>query len=147
MNARGPSSASSLRYAGAKSSSACSKAAASAIPAVSQTMRFAARTESGAFAAIGLDFEGKNNTYFQPPFAQLDLTGRVPVTSFLEAQVSVQNLLNTNNFYNLPAPGAGVTTVVGVKGGGLDQSPSDLIPAPPRTVRVQLRWHTPVVKQ
>jgi hypothetical protein len=60
----------------------------------------------------------------------------------LEAQVSVQNLLNTNNFYNLPAPGAGVSTVVGLAGGALGQSASSLIPAPPRTVRFQLRWHS-----
>lgn len=96
---------------------------------------------NGAYAGLGMDFEGKNNAYFQPPFVQLDLTLRNPVTELMDVAVSVQNLLNTNNFFNLPQPGAGVTTVVGVKGGVLSQSPSSMIPAPPRTVRVQLHWH------
>jgi len=68
----------------------------------------------------------------------------------LELQVSVQNLLNTNDFYNLPMPNAGVTTTLGqptpaTPGGPLTYSqtslPSTLVPAPPRTLRVQLRWH------
>ncbi|HTX58596.1 MAG TPA: carboxypeptidase regulatory-like domain-containing protein [Verrucomicrobiae bacterium] len=96
----------------------------------------------GQFAALGMDFEGKNNAYFQPPFAQFDLTLQAPMAPTLDAQISVQNLLNTNNFYNLPAPGSGVTTVVGNGANGLTQSASYLIPAPPRTLRVQLRWHS-----
>jgi outer membrane receptor protein involved in Fe transport len=96
----------------------------------------------GSSAELGMDLEGKNNAYFQPPFVQFDLSLSNPVSPLLDVQVSVQNLLNTNNFYNLPAPGEGVTTVVGVQGGSLSQSPSYLIPAPPRTLRVQLNWHS-----
>lgn len=103
----------------------------------------------GAYAGLGADFEGKNNTYFQPPFVQLDLTLRKPITKTLEAQVSVQNLLNTNNFWNLPMPNAGTTTTTGSYGAYYcgtvsycqTSTPSTLVPAPPRTIRFQLRYH------
>jgi outer membrane cobalamin receptor len=94
----------------------------------------------GSYASLGIDYEGKNNAYYQPPFAQLDLTARRPLTKSLELQVSVQNLLNTNNFSNLPAPGLGVP-VVAENSTGLTTYSSDLIPTLPRTVRGQLRWH------
>jgi len=94
------------------------------------------------FAEIGVDLEGKNNTYNQPPFIQVDATVKRPLTNYLEAQISVENLLNTNNFYNLPMPNAGVATVAGMAGGQLTQLPSSLIPAEPRTFRFQLRWHS-----
>jgi hypothetical protein len=93
------------------------------------------------YAGLGVDFEGKNNAYFQPPFAQWDLTVRRPLSPNFEMQVSIQNLLNTNNFYNLPMPNSGVTVVAGQPGGGLTSLPSTLIPAPPRTLRLQFRWH------
>ena len=94
----------------------------------------------GSYASLGIAYEGKNNAYYQPPFAQLDLTARRPLTKSLELQVSVQNLLNTNNFSNLPAPGLGVP-VVAENSTGLTTYSSDLIPPLPRTVRGQLRWH------
>jgi hypothetical protein len=104
----------------------------------------------GTFAGLGADFEGKNNTYFQPPFLQFDLSVKKPITQNLEAQISVQNLLNTNNFYDLPMPNVGVTTTAGYAPGpfggpynyGQTSYPSTLNPAPPRTFRFQLRWHT-----
>jgi hypothetical protein len=101
----------------------------------------------GTYAGLGADFEGKNNTYFQPPFLQFDLTVKKPLSSNLEAQISVQNLFNTNNFYNLPMPNSGVTTTAGYAAGtplayGQTTYPSTLNPAPPRTFRFQLRWHT-----
>jgi hypothetical protein len=103
----------------------------------------------GAWAGLGMDFEGKNNVYFQPPFVQFDLTLQKPITPTLEAQVTVQNLLNTNDYYNLPMPNAGVTTTTGQAtcppGAACSYYqttyPSTLVPAPPRTFRVQLRWH------
>lgn len=105
--------------------------------------------KGGAYAGLGADFEGKNNTYFQPPFLQFDLTAKMPVTKFLEVQVSVQNLLNTNDFFYLPQPNSGTTTTLGVYGSPYCAAstfcqtslPSTLVPAPPRTLRVQLRWH------
>ena len=98
----------------------------------------------GTYGGLGVDIEGKNNTYFQPPFAQWDLTLRRPVRSDLDVQVAVQNLFNTNNFYNLPMPSKGVTTVAGDASSGsfqLTGLPSVLVPAPPRTIRLELRWH------
>ncbi len=101
------------------------------------------------YVGLGADFEGKNNTYFQPPFLQFDLTARRPVSKNVDVQLSVQNLLNTNNFYNLPMPNAGVTTTTGSYGPYFCGSnvfcqtttPSTMVPAPPRTVRLQLGWH------
>jgi outer membrane receptor protein involved in Fe transport len=103
----------------------------------------------GAYAGLGADFEGKNNTYFQPPFLQFDLTTKMPVTKNLEVQVAVQNLFNTNDFFYLPQPNSGTTTTLGVSGSAYCGTstycqttlPSTLVPAPPRTLRVQLRWH------
>lgn len=104
----------------------------------------------GWWAALGADFEGKNNVYFQPPFLQFDLTAKKEIRKDLELQISVQNLLNTNDYWNLPMPNAGVTTTVGQavaapSGSGLNYIqttvPSTLVPAPPRTLRMQLRWH------
>jgi hypothetical protein len=63
---------------------------------------------NGDYAGLGIDYEGKNNAYYQPPFAQVDLVLHHPINKMLEFQVSVQNLLNTNAFSNLPAPNAGV---------------------------------------
>lgn len=94
------------------------------------------------FVALGADLEGKNNAYFQPPFVQFDLSIRRPVTRRLDVQLAVQNLLNTNNFYNLPMPNAGVPPVAEDASGRLTQLPSSLIPAPPRTLRLALRWHS-----
>ena len=95
----------------------------------------------GTYAGLGIEYEGKNNAYYQPPFAQLDLAVRHPLTRSLELQVSVTNLLNTNNFSNLPAPGLGVP-IVAETSSGLATYNSVLIPTPPRTVRVQARFHT-----
>ncbi len=62
----------------------------------------------GTFAALGADYEGRNNAYFQPPFTQVDFTLRRPVSKNVELHVGVQNLLNTNNFGTyLATPGAG----------------------------------------
>ena len=104
----------------------------------------------GWWAGLGADFEGKNNVYFQPPFLQFDLTAKKELRNDLELQLSVQNLLNTNNYWNLPMPNAGVTTTLGQAagppGGPLTYSettlPSTLVPAPPRTLRMQIRWHS-----
>lgn len=103
------------------------------------------------FLELGDDFEGKNNTYFQPPFMQFDFTARRPVARTLDVQVSVQNLLNSNNWYNLPEPYRGVAQPASecssfnaggaCTGVGLTTVYTPLIPAPPRTVRLELTWH------
>lgn len=102
------------------------------------TYRFA----DGTYAALGGDFEGKNNTYFQSPFTLVDLTVRRPITPGLAVQIAVQNVLNTNTYYNLPMPNAGVPVVAGAAAGNVTSLSSTLIPAPPRTIRLQLDWHS-----
>lgn len=102
---------------------------------------------SGDYAELGVDFQGKNNTYFQPPFWIYDFVGKHPVTKNLELDFSVQNLLNTNSFGALVRPNAG-SPFVGENSSGQQGNayltgnlPYPLIPVPPRTARVQLVWH------
>jgi outer membrane receptor protein involved in Fe transport len=100
---------------------------------------------SGGYAAIGADFEGKNNPYYQPPFTLVDVNFRQPLTKILEFQVSVQNLFNTNTYNYLPAADAGVPVVGNSSSDGATIQQGSfstyLIPAPTRTLRVQLRAH------
>jgi hypothetical protein len=101
----------------------------------------------GTFAALGLDYEGKNNAYYQPPFTQVDMTVRRPVTKNLEIQVGVQNLLNTNNFGTyLATPGAGTPIVAGTVDAAGNEVQTSFTPirisAPPRIVRLSVRLHT-----
>ena len=101
--------------------------------------------QHGGFAAVGVDFEGKNNAYYQPPFAMVDLTARQGIGKNLELQFSVQNLFNSNTGSNLPAPNAGVpiTGDSSFDGTTIQQTSSVpfLIPAAPQTFRLQLRAH------
>lgn len=101
----------------------------------------------GTFAALGADYEGKNNAYFQPPFTQVDFTLRRPVNQNVEVLIGVQNLLNTNNFGTyLATPGAGTPIVAGsVDGAGNEVQESftpSRIAAPPRIIRLQIRFHS-----
>jgi hypothetical protein len=95
---------------------------------------------NGDYAGLGVDYEGKNNSYYQPPFAQVDLVLHHPINKMLEFQLSVQNLLNTNAFSDLPAPNAGVP-IVAETSAGLTTYQSTLLTAPPRTFRLALRLH------
>ncbi len=92
------------------------------------------------YYALDGDFEGKNNTYNQPPFTIFSATVRHPVTKTLDVQISVQNLLNTNVFFGLPEFNLGVPQI-GQSSTGLGSILTPLIPAPARTFRLQLRWH------
>jgi outer membrane receptor protein involved in Fe transport len=99
---------------------------------------------NGGFAALGADYEGKNNTFYQPPFAVVDLTLREPVGKNFELQFSVQNLFNSNTGPNVPEPNAGVPIVGNTSNGTTIQQASFtpfLIPAAARTARLQLRIH------
>jgi len=114
---------------------------ATCIPYLKAYGRVSYSARGGTYAGLGIEYEGKNNSYYQPPFAQLDLAVRHPLSHSVELQLSVTNLLNTNNFSNLPAPGLGVP-VVAENSDGLTSYSSYLIPTPPRTVRMQVRLHT-----
>jgi hypothetical protein len=98
------------------------------------------------FVHVGMNYQGKNNTYFQPPFALFDATVRRPIqNSPLSVQASVYNLLNTNTFGGLVTPNAG-TPLVGENGAGqygtyTQSVPFPLIPVLPRTLRVQLDYN------
>jgi TonB dependent receptor-like, beta-barrel/Carboxypeptidase regulatory-like domain/TonB-dependent Receptor Plug Domain len=102
-------------------------------------------SRKGAYAALGVDYEGKNNPFYQPPFALFDLTLRMPVTSSIEVQIGIENLLNTNAFSHLAAPNLGVPLVAGATNDNVTSFqttyPSTLIPAPARVLRAQVRFH------
>ncbi len=103
------------------------------------------RAHGGAFVGLGVEYEGKNNSFFQPPFALVDFTFRKPVTRSVEMLVGVENLLNTNvfsNASNLASPNAGTPLVAQTATGGQAAFVPILVPAPPRTLRVQIRLHT-----
>jgi hypothetical protein len=102
--------------------------------------------KDGTFFGLGVDYEGKNNAYFQPPFTQVDLTALRPVTKNFEIQLGFQNLLNTNNYGTyLATPGAGTPVVVGsvdAAGNEIQQSfAANRISAPPRTLRLSVKYH------
>jgi outer membrane receptor protein involved in Fe transport len=101
--------------------------------------------QPGTFVGLGVQYLGKNNAFFSPPFAQVDLVGRHAVTRNAELQLSVENLLNTNNYgAYLPIPNAGTPLVANaVVGNTIQQTsyPTPLIPAPPRYVRFSVNLH------
>ncbi len=103
--------------------------------------------DNGDYVGLGADFEGKNNTYFQPPFAIYDLVLKHPANKNLDVILSSENLFNTNVFGGLVRPNAG-SPFTGENSSGqygpafvAGNLPYPLIPAQPRTVRLQLRWH------
>jgi hypothetical protein len=97
------------------------------------------------YVGLGVDFEGKNNAYYQPPFAIADLSVKQPFAHIFEAQLSVQNLFNNNSDDYLPAPNLGVPVVANYSADGKTVSqgsyPTYLIPAPTRTLRLEVRVH------
>ena len=115
-------------------------ATATCIPYLKGYGQITYTAHGGTYFGLGVDYEGKNNSYLQSPLAQVDLTVRRPVTRSLEVLVSAENLLNTNNYENLAAPNAGVQTP-SETATGYTPYQQTLIPTPPRTVRVGLRLH------
>jgi hypothetical protein len=99
----------------------------------------------GTFIGLGVEYEGKNNSYFQPPFALLDFTFRRALTKSVEVLVGAENVLNTNvfsNASNLASPNAGTPLVADSASGGQASYVPTLVPAVARTVRLQVRVHT-----
>jgi hypothetical protein len=102
-------------------------------------------THGGTFLGLGVEYEGKNNSYFQPPFALVDFTFRRPIAKSLELLVGAENVLNTNVFSNasyLASPGAGTPLVADAASGGQTSFVPTLVSAVPRTIRLQVRLHT-----
>jgi len=118
------------------------------IPYLKGYAQFNYTWRNGTYAGLGVDYEGRNNAYFQAPFALLDFTFRRPVTKSLELQVGVQNLLNTNTYNQyLAMPNLGTPLTAGTTDtsfSSLQQTSftPTLVSAPPRIVRVQVRYHT-----
>jgi hypothetical protein len=100
----------------------------------------------GGHAAIGVDYEGKNNAYYQPPFAIVDLNYSHPVGKFAELRFSVQNVFNSDTGLNVPAANLGVpvTADYAAANGTIQQGsyPTFLIPAAPQLLRLELNLHT-----
>jgi hypothetical protein len=118
---------------------------ATCIPYLKGYGQFTYTFRSETFAALGFDYEGKNNAYYQPPFAIVDFEYKKPVTKLLDFNLSVQNLLNTNSYDYLPALNLGVPAVADylATDGTIQQSSYSTyrIPAPTRTLRVSLDAH------
>jgi hypothetical protein len=118
---------------------------ATCIPYLKGYGQFTFTSKGGTFVAIGVDYEGKNNAYYQPPFAFADLTARQRFAHIFEAQLSVQNLFNNDSFSYLTAPNLGVPVVANYSTDGktVQQGtyPTYLIPAPTRTIRLEVRAH------
>jgi outer membrane cobalamin receptor len=94
----------------------------------------------GTYVGLGVDYEGKNNAFYSPPLALADLTVTQPVTKFLELQLTIQNLLNTNVYEGLVQQGQGEPVVAQTSTGQTSYN-GPLINAQERTVRIQGRFH------
>ncbi len=99
----------------------------------------------GTFLGLGVDYEGKNNAYYQVPFAIADMVLRIPVTRAIDFNLSVENLFNNNSFDYLAAPNAGLPAVGDYQAanGSIQQGSYSTyrIPAVTRTLRLSLRLH------
>ena len=86
---------------------------ATCIPYLKGYGRFTYQFAKGTFVALGADYEGKNNAYYQPPFAVADFFFHQPLNHVADFNLSVENLFNTNSYDYLPAEGLGVPAVAG----------------------------------
>jgi outer membrane receptor protein involved in Fe transport len=118
------------------------------IPYLQGYGQFTYAFKDGAFMGLGTQYFGKNNSYFSPPFAQVDFVARKPVTKNVELQLSIENALNTNTYGTGKAiPGAGVPIVAATVNSTFTQVSQTTYPAEalissfPRTFRIQIRIH------
>jgi hypothetical protein len=117
------------------------------IPYLKGYADFNYRWPDKTYAHLGVDYEGKNNAYFQPPFELVDLSVNRPISKTVDIHLSVENLLNTNNYLTyLAMPGVGTPLVAGTLGAnGQEEQTSftpSAIPAMPRIVRLSVKLHT-----
>jgi hypothetical protein len=118
---------------------------ATCIPYLKGYVNFNYTLNTNTYVALGADYEGKNNAYYQPPFAVLDFLFKQPLTPNADFYLSVQNLLNTNSYNYLAAPNLGVPAVGNYTSpnGAVQQGsyPTYLIPAATRTLRASVNIH------
>jgi outer membrane receptor protein involved in Fe transport len=118
---------------------------ATCIPYLKGYAQFNFTLNTLTYVALGVDYEGKNNSYYQPPFAVLDFQFRQPIHEGVDLSISVQNLLNTNSYNYLAAPNLGVPAVGNYTSptGKVEQGSYStyLIPAATRTFRASMRVH------
>jgi hypothetical protein len=121
---------------------------ATCIPYLQGYGQFTYADSGGLFLGLGVQYLGKNNAYFQPPFALVDLTARHTISHYADLILGVQNLLNTNNYGQyLPIPGAGTPLASNTTNSTFSNIsqvsfPTSLVPAPPRYVRLAVQIHT-----
>jgi outer membrane receptor protein involved in Fe transport len=127
-------------------SAAVTPGLATCIPYLKGYGQFTYAWHGGTFAALGVDYEGKNNAYYQPPMAIADLTVRQPLGKQVDLQLSIQNLFNTNAYTGLPAANAGVPVTGNTSADGVTIQQGSystfLLPAVSRAARLQVRFHT-----
>ena len=118
---------------------------ATCIPYLKGYGQFTFQFAKGTFVALGADYEGKNNAYYQPPFAIADFVFHQPLNHTVDFNMSVENLFNTNSYDYLPAPGVGVPAVADSSSDGttIQQTsyPTYRLPAATRTLRASVRAH------
>ena len=118
---------------------------ATCIPYLKGYGQFTYAFKDGTFVGLGTDYEGKNNAYYQPPFAISDLTFHHPLRKFVDFDLSIENLFNTNSYEYLPAPYLGVPAVGDTSSDGKTVQqmsyPTYRLPAVTRTLRASIRAH------
>lgn len=119
----------------------CGTGASTCIPYLKAygSMQYTFRDRS--FFLLGADFEGKNNSYNQAPMVLFNTTYRHPMNKYFDLQISADNVFNTNAYNNLVMPNLGVPLVGENNKGQYGSYTTALIPALPRTVRLQLNFH------
>ena len=114
------------------------------VPYLKGYAQFTYARARNTFIGLGIDYEGKNNSFYQPPFALADLVARRTVAKNVDFQLSVENLFNTNNYGSyLSSPNVGSPVVAATldKNGAIQQTSyvTARISAPPRTAYLSLR--------
>ncbi len=119
----------------------CGTASAVCIPYLKAYGQLNYTFRDRTYFALGADFEGKNNSYNQGPLVLFNATYRHPMNKVLNLQVSADNLFNSNAYNNLVLPNVGIPLTGQNNKGQYVSYPTSIIPALPRTIRLQLEWH------